>query len=271
MNNRFVYDEKTSSLYAPDGTFLKRIYCPKAMDWNQLQVRDGEDRWRGCDQCQESVINLDQVDLDFALDRVSDRESLACVHLSFNSDRVIILRDARAVPPIDKERLSQSVPIIRTAWSIADINRAVGMGYWPDVRLVQPDTENIRGQIAIDQHLASGKIRAVTDRRRTTKRVNSVPSARHEQSEIHEHEAWREVLPFNTYYPSYRSSPIAAYLIPRELPDGAQVIAAEPIEDIVGFEWNQGVAFRADNVFGRVRDKRVVLDPRSVERMSVVG
>ena len=35
-NKRFVYDEKTSSLYAPDGTYLKKVFCPKALNWNQL-------------------------------------------------------------------------------------------------------------------------------------------------------------------------------------------------------------------------------------------
>lgn len=29
VNNRFVYDEKTSTLYDPDGTFLKKTFLPK--------------------------------------------------------------------------------------------------------------------------------------------------------------------------------------------------------------------------------------------------
>jgi hypothetical protein len=36
MNDKFVYDEKTSVLYSPDGRALKQVNCPKAMHWNQL-------------------------------------------------------------------------------------------------------------------------------------------------------------------------------------------------------------------------------------------
>ena len=59
MNDRFIYDEKTSSLYAPDGVFLKQLHCPKALNWNQLLVENNEQRWRNCDKCKERVLNLD--------------------------------------------------------------------------------------------------------------------------------------------------------------------------------------------------------------------
>ena len=61
MNKRFIYDEKTSSLYAPDGTLLKKVFCPKAKRWNQLQIEEGEERWRGCQACGEKVIDLDRI------------------------------------------------------------------------------------------------------------------------------------------------------------------------------------------------------------------
>ena len=51
MNERFVYEERTSALYAPDGRFLKRALCPKAKTWNQLLSDDPGDRMRGCTAC----------------------------------------------------------------------------------------------------------------------------------------------------------------------------------------------------------------------------
>ena len=61
MNKPFVYDEKTSSLYSPDGEFIKKIHCPKAVHWNQLIEDNPEDRSRGCNQCNERIINLDTI------------------------------------------------------------------------------------------------------------------------------------------------------------------------------------------------------------------
>ena len=44
-NECFIHDEKTSSLYSPNGAFLKKVFCPKALHWNQLIVEDEQDRW----------------------------------------------------------------------------------------------------------------------------------------------------------------------------------------------------------------------------------
>ncbi len=66
-NQKFVYDEKTSSLYAPDGSFVKRLFCPKAKKWNQLTVAQGEERWRGCQECKEKVYELDGVSVQAAM------------------------------------------------------------------------------------------------------------------------------------------------------------------------------------------------------------
>ena len=97
MNTRFIYDEKTSSLYAPDGKFLKVVSCPKAKHWNQLIVDKGEKRWRTCDDCHENVIDLDALDTDEAIKLVKSRWSATCIHASRNSDKVIFLKDIDAM------------------------------------------------------------------------------------------------------------------------------------------------------------------------------
>jgi hypothetical protein len=49
------------------------------------------------------------------------------------------------------------------------------------------------------------------------------------------------------------------------------VIVLDPIEDIVGWRWNQGDSQRATNVPGYVESNRVVLEPRAGEVFEVMG
>ena len=79
MSKPFVYDEKTSSLYGPDGQFIKKVFCPKAVSWNQLLADDPQDRSRGCNQCGERIINLDAFTLDGAMAILSEDPD-ACVY-----------------------------------------------------------------------------------------------------------------------------------------------------------------------------------------------
>ncbi|MEI6835096.1 MAG: hypothetical protein WCL28_14005, partial [bacterium] len=92
-NQRFVDDEKTSTLYAPGGTFLKKLFCPKAKQWNQLLVEPNESRWRGCQKCKEKAFDLDGVSVQSAMDLLLNRWSNACVYVSKISSNVIFLKD----------------------------------------------------------------------------------------------------------------------------------------------------------------------------------
>jgi hypothetical protein len=83
--------------------------------------------------------------------------------------------------------------------------------------------------------------------------------------------AFEEVISFTRYYPYHQQSPIAAYLIPKGLKGRTPVIVVDPIEDIVGWRWNQGDSQRATNVPGYVEFNRVVLEPRAVEVCEVMG
>ena len=94
-NFKFVYDEKTSSLFAPDGTFLKKLFCPKAKNWNQLLVEQGENRWRGCQDCSEKVFDLDGLSVDIALDLLQRKWTKASVYASEKSENVIFFERSR--------------------------------------------------------------------------------------------------------------------------------------------------------------------------------
>lgn len=284
MNDKFVYDEKTSVLYAPDGRALKQVHCPRAMHWNQLTVQDGEERWRGCTQCKERVVNLDVADVAKAVSMLSRRGSKVCVHGSSESGRVIFLKDRDAVSPASERKLDeQGRTVIRTARSEAEINRAVNLGYWPDVRLVTFDTQKLGTKVSVGQHLVTGRIRLSGDYRMKFTKADD-PLAAERKAELAEleadtgtgpdddyvsmlreeceHDKWIEVVPFTGYYPYYQPSPIAAYLVPKDLPDGASLLIEDPIEDIVGATWNQGGAYRDSEIPGWLEGRRVVLDKK---------
>lgn len=84
-----------------------------------------------------------------------------------------------------------------------------------------------------------------------------------------ENDTWVEVVPFTSYYPHYQAPPVAAYLIPRDLPDGSSLLIEDPIEDVVGITWNQGDTYRTRAIPGKLESRRFALgkkDPSTVRR-----
>lgn len=270
MNTKFIYDEKTSSFFAPDGTFLKKIFCPKAIRWNQLLVEDSEDRWRKCSSCKENVLNLDSLDYEYVLENFGGEFSNVCFYASSNSNNVIFLKDPNEIPSPNSSVNVEGELVIHTVRSIEDIKRAVGMGYWADIRLVIYDTEKIKSKISIGQNCETGHIESSGDYRRSFKR-NSIYFSDEDVEKVKELNNWEEVIPFTTYYPNYQSVPIAAYLIPHGVPDNTRVIVKDPIEDIVGGSWNQGESWRANDVQGYIKNRKVYLEPEKVKVSRFIG
>lgn len=252
MTKKFIYEEKSSRLYAPDGTYLKTLSCPKAIDWNQLIIDDPMDRSRGCNECGERVLNLDTLPAEYVLrvfNSVRAYDFKPCVAASRHSDNVVFLKDK------DKpshSSLEDGKPIIQTARSIEEINRAASAGFWPDVRWIEYKHSTFVTKLAIGQDPETGRIDASGDYRSAPANV---------------------VIPFTEFYPYFQDIPIAAYLIPKGLTDGTEVIVADPIEELVGFEWNQGDRRKAMNLLGVIRHRKVVLldSEDDLEIMSVMG
>lgn len=265
VNNRFIYDEKTSSLYAPDGTFLKKVFCPKAKQWNQLIVQDGEDRWRGCEDCRERVINLDKFDPSLSTLMIKANQQ-TCIYAPVDTDKIIFLKDAQAIePPQAFVPGSYEKTVIKTVWGLEDINRGAAMGYWPDVHLVKYDIENLRGQISVGQDLLTGKVTVSEDFRHSFSKPGKDPYLNFGSIS-----GPQEIVPFTGYYPYHKESPIAAYLIPNDLRNGASVFIPEPIEDMVGAAW-QASTERASDVYGQVLNKKIILDKSSVKKKMYIG
>ncbi|WP_407276347.1 hypothetical protein [Halothiobacillus sp. DCM-1] len=251
---RFIYDEKTNALYAPDGRFLKHIYCPKALHWNQLLVTDAEDRSRHCSQCKGTVLNLDALSVEEAISKLEKYRAFACLHATAEGGNVVFLEDMNALPrPAGSVYDQDGRLIILTARTYENINRAAAMGYWPDVRWIVYDT-TLRKKLAVAQDSETGEILFLTDYR-------------------HRHHEGKQnvVLDFEWYYPHFQSIPVAAYLIPRDVADGTEVTVVDPIEDIKSGSWNQGDVFRAKNVPGRIEQGKVVLHKSNIKQRVILG
>lgn len=267
MNKKFIYDVKTSKLFAPDGTYLKELHCPKAKHWNQLLVVDGEDRWRHCQECKEKVINLDVCDVESTVAQLKSWWPVTCVHATEAGGRVVFLEDPE---PIQPWQATNTEPVlIQTARSVEDINRAAGMGYWPDVRFIEYAHEDLWWKVMAEQCKSTGHIYITADYR--SKYMRHHPQNHLRKDPYPDYSDWEEIIPFTKYYPYYQKIPIAAYLIPRGLEDGAAVIVQDPIEDHLGGEWNQGDHSRAMELHGNIRDRRVVLDTSKIEVASILG
>lgn len=265
MTKPFVYDEKTSCLYSPEGEFIKDVFCPKALQWNQLIASDPLDLSRGCQQCGDDVINLDVMSVDEAMERFTSGYN-TCAYASSNSPNVIFIKDHNS-PELRKSKVDQAtwssshpipdLPRISTARNIQDIQRASSIGFWPDVHILKYKDREIQEKLGLYQHKQTGEVMIVGDYRSIM--------------DIKEDSLWDEVMPVTFYYSNYQKSPFAAYLIPNDLPDGSAVFIPDPIEDILGSTWNQGDRYRATNITARVINKKVVIDPANVEQSNFMG
>jgi hypothetical protein len=235
------------------------------LQWNQLVTNDPLDRSRGCQQCGDDVINLDVISVNEAMERFKSAYN-TCAYASSNSPNVIFIKDHNS-PELRKSKVDQAtwssshpipdLPRISTARNIQDIQRAVSIGFWPDVRVLKYKSREIQEKLGLYQHKQTGEVMIVGDYRSLM--------------DIKEDALWDEVMPVTFYYSNYQKNPFAAYLIPKDLPDGSAVFIPDPIEDILGSTWNQGDQYRATNITAKVINKKVVIDPATVEQSNFMG
>lgn len=261
-NARYIYDEKSSALYAPDGTFLKTLHCPKAKQWNQLKVKAGEMRWKKCEECKEKVYDLAQVEPEWLKGALAEKYSKPCLYVSEQSTNVIFIKDPNKVEAIDS---NLKTPIrIQTVYGKRDIDRGWNMGYWPDVRLIRADPK-FNHRISVGQNVTTGEVAYSGDLRRTFRKdLNGDEDAIGK--------GFTQLHPFTHYNPYQRDEPVAAYLIPKGLANGTSVVVADPIEIILTTMWNQGGGWgKAKDVPGHIEDNKVILEIDKVKVSYAIG
>lgn len=265
MSKSFVYDEKTSCLYSPDGEFIKKVFCPKALQWNKLITNTPDNRSRGCQQCGGDVINLDAMGVDEAMARFS-KNFQTCAFASTSSKNVVFLKDLNS-PELRKSKADKiswsatsptpDLPRISTARNIEDIKRAASIGFWPDVHVVRYRDCEILEKVGLFQNIKTGEVQIAGDFRYLM--------------EMEKSPVWEEVMPITFYYSNHQKQPYAVYLIPKNIADGSEVFISDPIIDIVGSTWNQGDSYRAINVIGKVVNKKVIINPADVKQSNFIG
>ena len=147
-NKQFIFHRETGALYAPDGTFLKKVYCPYSGKTNKLTINfDKKAEYGSCNYCDDRILNIDTLPADEVIAQLlSDPDS--CVHASAQAGKVIFI-GADPVDEEDEETVYEADQlVIRTARSLEEMNRAVKGGFWPDVRLVTFDTDRMPKPIA---------------------------------------------------------------------------------------------------------------------------
>ena len=268
MSKKYIYDVKSSSLYDPNGIFLKKVFCPKAKQWNQLIADDPLDRSRGCKDCGHRVVNLDTAP---SVSWEWNKEP--CVYIPAESTRVIFLNDSKGLPEANSpDKHIEGLVLIKTARTVEDINRAANMGYWPDVRFVKYKDREF--DEVFDARILHNQ--DINDPPQSWLAVGQNPSTGHiewsprDWSLFSAGSLLKEIIPITGYYPNYQQLPIAAYLIPPNLPDGTEVILDDPIEDLAGRARHGGEA-HFDPIRGHVKDRKVQIDYQSVKRRHVMG
>lgn len=196
----------------------------------------------------------------------SQKNRLTCAYASSNSPNVIFIKDLNS-PELRKSSLDKDpwaathpipdLPRISTARNIEDIKRATSVGFWPDVHVIHYKDHEILEKIGLFQNKKTGEVQVAGDYRYLIEMEGSPE--------------WEEVMPVTFYYRNYQKQPYAAYLIPKDLPDGSEVFIPDPIVDILGSTWNQGDSYRAINVTGKVVNKKVIINPSEIKQSNFIG
>jgi len=156
----------------------------------------------------------------------------------------------------DRNENAEGLRIIKTARDKASINSAAKNGFTPLIKKVKPSSK-IQSKYAVVQNKKTGEIEVIGDYR----------------SDFYsDSDDFEMVINWTDYYPYNFMSPLAAYLIPKDIKKCERVILEDLIEDYVGASWNQGDTYRLESceAIWNGKDFEIQYDPR-VSRSDFVG
>jgi hypothetical protein len=82
------YNPITKELFTDNGTFLKKLHCPLAKQWEEL-IETNSLKGKMCNQCQKTVFDTALLS-DIELQNIITGQPHACVKVDINQDNLTI-------------------------------------------------------------------------------------------------------------------------------------------------------------------------------------
>jgi hypothetical protein len=243
-----IFNPKTQQLFASDGTYLKTVHCPHALTPEQLVAIHGTVEGRHCKVCRSTVRRLDEM-TDEQVATMLKQSPDTCVFATPAARNIVFLSERKAPPKRDG-----SMPVIRTLRSLQAIVAAQEQGAKVLIRKTGTPPPEGEFQYEVHQHNVTGKIWYAEDQRQsgplpfdefcaTTEGMSREEFDQALDRYLLECEEWQVIEKWFSARAD-QVFPLAGYVIPPGLPEGAEVWVEDVAEDIFDAYWNQGPARR---------------------------
>lgn len=245
-----IYLTKERALFANDGKFIKSIDCPLASKLGRDISAANPERAFNCPECASKVMNLRFLTDDQAIAEV-EADSNVCffatpaasnvVHLSLPYDSE--WRSANEYRVGLNEATGGKIPTINTARTIEEMNFAVENGFLVVPRKVDCQA-GAKDSLSLYRNESTGLFSCIFDMRHSPYHAEASGLTR--------------VFDFFTYSTDEAVSPVAGYVIPKDLAAGSRVFIEDVIEHLVQ-DYPQNSAVRMPSWWGTWTGEDVVL------------
>ncbi len=264
-----IYVTETKRLYTDDGQFIKEVHCPLATQLARTVSAAEPDRSFRCMHCRTEVKNLAYLSDEQALSSAKQNPSVCffatqaaqnVIHINTPRQGFCFRRQAHR----DKVQGPSPIPVVRTARTLEEMNFAAANGF----RLLFQQAgsgRRLRRSLGIYRTTETGELHLCNDYRKAhdIAWVSAQPDPKEVGGEHCEF-----VIPMFQFIPQGPASPVAAYLIPEDLPDNTEVFVEDVIEDKVK-AYPQGTRVRTEYWFATWTGQDLVFAPE--EREMVLG
>lgn len=260
-----IYITETQRLYTDEGEFIKDVHCPLATQLARNVSAAEPERSFRCMHCKTEVKNLAYMSDEQALGAVQQNPDVCffatnvarnVVHIS-KPKQYIYLRNPELR---EKVKGPSPIPIVRTARTLEDMNFAAANKFRLLFRQAGSG-KDLRDIMGVYRDRETGELHVCNDQR-IAGFINWNNSKDNPTRQENAHEEF--VLPMFAFCPQGPASPIAAYLLPPDLPNNTLVFVEDIIEDFVK-DYPQGARVRTSYWFAKWTGEDLVFEPEEEE------
>lgn len=262
-----IYVTETRRLYTDEGAFIKDVRCPLATQLARTLSAAEPERSFRCMHCRTEVKNLAYLSDEQALEAAQQNPDVCffatqaaknVVHIS-EPKPFFLLRDPELR---EKVKGASPIPVVRTARTLEDMNFAAANGFRLLFRQAGSG-KDLRKIIGVYRDRKTGELHQCNDQR-IAGFISWNNSKDNPTRQVYAGEEF--VLPMFSFCPQGPASPIAAYLLPTDLPNNTLVFVEDIIEDFVK-DYPQGSRVRTDYWFAKWTGEDLVFEPEEEEFM----